>query len=258
MYNLLFGVFVVCALSFAFSPFITRNKVTPLNTAYLFLPREKYWGLRVTFALNIFHLMFTTPVILLDLLIITIIWHASCKFVEVGEALRTIKAKKLRGWIREHQAAISYADDVNHLMAPLAIKSTIAVTLSVIISGLVIAHGLPLFEMSKFFMLTAFSMLRFLMCSYAADVMIVEAQDIAWRVYDSPWLNATPGVRKEAVIIIQRCQKPIAIHSAGFLTAWSLRFCGQGDTTRVNVSETKRPENLANNFYYSSPDGLNV
>ncbi|XP_076284595.1 uncharacterized protein LOC143211056 [Lasioglossum baleicum] len=226
----LIGTFAIGGLLFIFSPLVAESNVTPVNTAYFAIPREEFWGFCVTYALNILHIVNAASVLFLDLLIICLIWHAACKFVLLGEAFGNINQKRrveMKKWIREHQDAISYANDVNHVIAPLAIKSTIAVALYVIVSCLLLTHDLLLLELSKFFIVTAFSMLRFLACSWAADTMTKNAQDIGWTVYATPWTHLAPVSRKERIIIIQMCQRPVTINAGRFLTAWSLHFCGQ-------------------------------
>ncbi|XP_076683495.1 uncharacterized protein LOC143376735 [Andrena cerasifolii] len=227
VYYMLISVFVVGALLFVFLPLFAESQVTPVNTVYFMIPRDEYWGRCVTYGLNVLHILNAALVVFLDLLIITIIWHAACKFRVVGRAVESINGKRLEAWIREHQDAISYANEVNRVIGPLAVKSTVAVALYMIVSGLVVTHDLHFLELMKFSIVTTFSMLRFLACSWAADMMTENAQEIAWKVYETPWINATPKTRRKGLMIIQRCQKPIVIHVGGFLSAWSLNFCGQ-------------------------------
>ena len=108
VYYMLISVFGVGALLFIFLPVFTESQVTPVNTVYFMIPRNEYWGRCVTYGLNVLHILNAASVVFLDLLIITIIWHAACKFRLVGRAVESIDGKKLEAWIREHQDAIRY------------------------------------------------------------------------------------------------------------------------------------------------------
>ncbi|CAK9827677.1 hypothetical protein ANTRET_LOCUS5348 [Anthophora retusa] len=225
MYYILTITYGIGGLLFAFVPIFAENHVIPMNTVYYMIPREKYWGICVTYAMNVVHIVNAASVVFLDLLVITIIWHATCKFSILGNMVNSLSEEELRMWIREHQNVISYVREINFVVAPLAIKSTIAVALYMIVSGLVTIYKVLFIEFSKFFVVAVFSMLRFLACSWAVDKMTEEAHGLAWDIYDSSRINTK--ARSEIMLIIQRCQKPITIHAVGFLTAWSLKFCGR-------------------------------
>ncbi|CAK9818716.1 hypothetical protein ANTQUA_LOCUS9914, partial [Anthophora quadrimaculata] len=225
VYCILTITYGIGGLLFAFVPLFAENHVIPMNTIYYMIPREKYWGVGITYAMNIVHIVNAASVVFLDLLVITIIWHATCKFSILGYMVKSLTEEELKMWIREHQNAIRYVREINFVVAPLAIKSTIAVALYIIVSGLVTIYCKVLFiELSKFFVVAMFSMLRFLACSWAADEMTEEAHSLAWDIYDSSRINTK--AHSEIILIIQRCQRPITIHAVGFLTAWSLQFCG--------------------------------
>lgn len=50
---------------------------------------------------------------------------------------------------------------------------------------------------------------------------------MSWQIYDSPWINASPNVRRTIFMIVQRCQKPIVISGTNFIPIISIRFCGK-------------------------------
>lgn len=110
VYYVLITIFIVGGLLFALIPLFASTHATPVNTAYEYftLSRETYWGLRIIYALNVFHLVNAASVIFLDLLIISIIWHAACKFRRLGAKLRIVDKEKMNAWIEEHQDAIKY------------------------------------------------------------------------------------------------------------------------------------------------------
>ncbi|XP_017799433.1 PREDICTED: uncharacterized protein LOC108580234 [Habropoda laboriosa] len=107
VYYILPTTFVIGGLLFAFVPLFSENHLTPMNTVYHLIPREKYWGICLSYALNVGHILNAASVMFLDLLVITIIWHATCKFSILGSKLKTTNEKKLKMWIREHQNAIN-------------------------------------------------------------------------------------------------------------------------------------------------------
>ncbi|CAL7939835.1 unnamed protein product [Xylocopa violacea] len=229
-YYTVVGTFVVGSFLFTFTPLFSESQPTPLNTIFLFIPKENYWGRRIAYALEIVIVVIAGLVLFHDLMIVSIILHAGSKFGLLGaklEKFRVPTEKKMRTWTREHQSVISCAFELNRIIAPIAIKSTIAVMLYVLVSALVIIHKLPLVELSKFLIVTLFAVLRFFACSWAADVMTEKARNISWNIYDAQWIDATINVRKSLLVITQRCQKGITIHVVGFISAWSLKFCGQ-------------------------------
>ncbi|XP_012152298.2 uncharacterized protein LOC105664055 [Megachile rotundata] len=154
-------------------------------------------------------------------------------------------------WIKQHQDTLRYANEINSIIAILVVKSTIAVALNMIICGLVIVRSTyfpnispfqskNFIELIKFFTLTIFSVLRFVICSSVADTMSENANGIAWKIYDSPWTYSSPRIRRMALLIIARCQKPVAIHATGFLSSWNLKFCAQVLYTNATYLMTLR------------------
>ncbi|XP_076763158.1 uncharacterized protein LOC143430667 [Xylocopa sonorina] len=229
-YYTVVATYVIGSFLFIFTPLFSENQPTPLNTIFIFIPKEKYWGRRIAYGLEIIIVIIAAVVLYYDLMIVAITLHAGSKFGLLGTKLEkfgVLTEKKVKTWTREHQSVISYAFEVNRIIAPIAIKSTIAVMLYVLVCALVVIHKLPFVELSKFFVVTLFSMLRFVACSWAADVMTEKAHNISWNIYDSSWIDATMNTRKSFLVITQRCQKRITIHVVGFISAWSLKFCGQ-------------------------------
>ncbi|CAK9818714.1 hypothetical protein ANTQUA_LOCUS9913 [Anthophora quadrimaculata] len=106
VYCILTITYGIGGLLFAFVPLFAENHVIPMNTIYYMIPREKYWGVGITYAMNIVHIVNAASVVFLDLLVITIIWHATCKFSILGYMVKSLTEEELKMWIREHQNAI--------------------------------------------------------------------------------------------------------------------------------------------------------
>ncbi|XP_046142375.1 uncharacterized protein LOC114873049 [Osmia bicornis bicornis] len=218
--------FFTGGMLFAVMPLFTKKHTTPIDTVYFMLPRDKQWGQSFIYALNIMQIINAGSSLFLDMLMIWIMWHVACKFNLLAREFTIFEEKKLKFWIKRHQDALSYVNEINSIIAPLAVKSTFAVGIDIIVSGVVTTRNLNLVELTKFFIVTMFSLLRFVACSWVADTMTEKARNIAGKIYGSPWIYTRPRMRKMALLIMQRCQKSVAIHTGGFLSAWTLEFCG--------------------------------
>lgn len=106
VYYALMPLFIVGSMLFVTAPLIMEHQITPMNTAYPMIPREKYWGQSVTYLLNIFHISIFVNVLFIDFLIISIMWHTACKFYLLGKKLNNLNKRKMRLWIMEHQEII--------------------------------------------------------------------------------------------------------------------------------------------------------
>ncbi|XP_034179484.1 odorant receptor Or2-like [Osmia lignaria lignaria] len=219
-------IFFTGSVLFALVPLVTKKQMTPLDTVYFTLPRDKQWGRSFIYALNMMQIINAGSSLFLDMLTIWIMWHVACKFNLLAMEFMIFEEKKLKFWIKRHQDVLSYVNEINSIIAPLAVKSTFAVGIDIIVSGLVATHNLNLVESTKFFTVTIFSLLRFVACSWVADTITEKARNIAEKIYDSPWIYTSPRMRKMALLIMQRSQKSVAIHAGGILSAWTLEFCG--------------------------------
>ncbi|KAM0726067.1 Odorant receptor Or2 [Formica fusca] len=103
---------------------------------------------------------------------------------------------------------------------------TIVVSIYVITCSLVVSNNATV-EISSFLMLTSIAIWRLYVCCWSAQAVTNMAYNISWQIYDSPWTNASPNVRRTIFMIIQRCQKPVVICGTNFIPVISIRFCGR-------------------------------
>ncbi|OAD53564.1 Odorant receptor Or2 [Eufriesea mexicana] len=106
VYCILTVTFVIGSLNFVLTPLLVEKYSTPLNTVYFNIPTDKYRGRRMISVFNIFHVVTAASVMFLDLLVISIIWHAAYEFALLGSKLKNLNEKQAKMWITQHQDLI--------------------------------------------------------------------------------------------------------------------------------------------------------
>ncbi|XP_017762639.1 PREDICTED: uncharacterized protein LOC108552540 [Eufriesea mexicana] len=147
VYCILTVTFVIGSLNFVLTPLLVEKYSTPLNTVYFNIPTDKYRGRRMISVFNIFHVVTAASVMFLDLLVISIIWHAAYEFALLGSKLKNLNEKQAKMWITQHQDLISNT--------PYFLQNV------------------SFIELSRFILVIVLSILWFLACSWAADKMTV-------------------------------------------------------------------------------------
>ncbi|XP_071565723.1 uncharacterized protein [Temnothorax nylanderi] len=174
------------------------------------------------------------------MVVIAILWQAVFKFKLLGMQIRSVvTADKLRACIITYQNIFNYVREIDYTISYILLKLTIATSAYVISSGLLILNvsiryvrintfrNAPLVEISVFLMITSISIWRLFVCCWSAQAMTDMSYNISWQIYDSPWTNASPNVRRTILMIVQRCQKPIAVSGSNFIPVISIKFCGK-------------------------------
>lgn len=61
----------------------------------------------------------------------------------------------------------------------------------------------------------------------------LQAYEVSWRIYDTPWIYATPQVRRNVCMIMQRCQKVVSVKATSVIPVMSISFFGKVKRARV-------------------------
>ncbi|XP_071634729.1 odorant receptor Or2-like [Temnothorax longispinosus] len=219
-------IYITGALIFVLTPVITGRSL-PLNVVYPF-PISEFWIYCVAYGMNLFSVSQCSITIVVDMVVIAVLWQAVFKFKLLGIQMRSVvTADKLRACIITYQNIFNYVREIDYTINYILLKLTISTSAYVISSGLLILNNAPLVEISVFLMITSISIWRLFVCCWSVQAVTDMSYNISWQIYDSPWTNASPNVRQTILMIVQRCQKPIAVSGSKFIPEISIKFCGK-------------------------------
>ncbi|RLU27584.1 ObirOr5-X1 [Ooceraea biroi] len=224
---LLWIITVIDLAIFVFSSLIS-NEMYPINVVYPF-PISNNWVYYVTYVDIVIAMQETCVVMLVDLMVTLIMWHAAFQFYLLGMQIRFVDtAEKLRASITEYQNIISYVREINRIFNIIIFKTAMVTFIDAMIFSLLVLNNTEknIVERVKFFMGSFVSITRLFICCYAAEEITDQAYDVTWQIYTSPCMYGSRIVRQNVYMLIQRCLKPVVINAGRFIPVVSVQFCG--------------------------------
>ncbi|XP_077271027.1 odorant receptor 10-like isoform X4 [Temnothorax americanus] len=170
-----------------------------------------------------------------------LIWFAAARFEILSQQFCTVTdIYGITVCVRQHVKLLRYAQEVIIAFRSVILSIIIICTWVIVASGLTIVSQSTLTDKVQFMFLCIAGLMEVYACAWPADHLIVASYNISWQIYDSPWTNASPNVRQTILMIVQRCQKPIAVSGSKFIPEISIKFCGKYLSTILSYFTTLR------------------